>query len=281
MRSTLSICAALLAIGSSQAQASELFHDDFESGTNLSSPLPSGYGWNGTNSGSADAVGVSADIAHSGTHSVKFTFGGNADLADDAWSELRYVLGYNMNEVYMQWYVYYPDGTEGLGPKWQHRMVSPNNNKFYKLWADSYTNYTVATGVSTHALENQCDLYFVEYGTNQGLPVAGHGASADFSGTDERLGRWLKIQIRTKTATAANNDGAIQMWIDDVMVLNDTALPLYPSGGAGNYLRNGYLMGWMNSGFAETSSMYIDDVTIADAPIGTVGPRAPNNLQVH
>ncbi len=276
----------VLVLGTTQAHAVELFHDDFESGSDLFNPLPSGYGWNGAWSDPGDAIGVSTGVAHSGTRSVKFTFGGGAD-SDDARSELRYILGQNMTEVYMQWYQYYPSGNENpsVGPKWVHRTAPTggNNNKFYKLWDDDYQHYKVATGVSTHPGANLHDKYFVEYGSNLLGFVGEWGGHGDYTVDDSYLGRWTKIQIHTRCATAANNDGVIEMWIDDVRVMGDTTLDLYPIDGIGNYLRNGYLMGWSNSGFAQTTHTYIDDVTIADAPIDASPaskPKAPVNLQV-
>ena len=243
-----------------------LFTDSFER-----TAIPytvNGFGWNGSNTGAADGLAISSDIARTGTRSLKFTFAGGTP-GDSAWSELRYILGYNMQEVYFQFYQYYPSGKESptLGPRWLHR-VNPtiwSNNKFFKLWADSYASYTVATGISTINTSDGHDLFFVEYGTNQlAGGVDGHGAKPNFIANDSHLGRWLKIQIHIKCATAANNDGAEEMWVDDVRVMSNTNLPLYPAGGIGNYFRNGYLMGFMNSGFSQTTHTYIDDVKISD-----------------
>lgn len=244
------------------------FYDNFESGD--LSHTESGFGWNGTSSGPAPdgKPVVSTDIARSGSHSVKFTFGAGG-AGDDAWSELRYILGRNMTDVYIQWYQYFPNGTEGLGPKWVHRQDYPDNNKFLKLWADSYTSYTVTTGVSTRSKSNGDSVIYTDYGTNQTGGVGQFGAAQDSVGIDDsRRGRWVKFQWHIKAATSANNDGVIQMWVDDQLVLSNTNLPLYPSGGVGNYFRNGYIMGWANSGFSQTSVTYIDDVTISDTYIG-------------
>lgn len=249
-----------------------LFYDNFESGLVQQSDS-NAYGWGSTNgfvnTGSGDSLAISADIAHSGTHSLKFTFAGvGAGVADYAWAEMNYHLGQNMQDVYLQWYQYYPNGTESpsLGPKWKHRagIGQWGNNKWFKLWDDNYTNYHVATGISTINDTNSNDLFFVEYGA-AGLPggVDGHGALPNFLADDTYLGRWLKIQVHVKCATAANNDGAIEMWVNDVRVMSNTNLPLYPTGGIGSYLRNGYLMGYFNSGMDATSSTYIDEFKIS------------------
>ncbi len=38
---------------------------------------------------------------------------------------------------------------------------------------------------------------------------------------------------------------------------------MYPAQGDGNFFRNGYLMGWANTGFDATTFVYIDDFTIS------------------
>jgi hypothetical protein len=59
----------------------------------------------------------------------------------------------------------------------------------------------------------------------------------------------------------------MEMWVDGVKTVSNTGLPMYPTGGVGNYLLNGYIMGWSNSGFSTTSSTYIDDVVVSGTPI--------------
>ena len=255
------------------AYAGALFYDNFESGN--FSHKESEFGWNGTNAGSGDALSVSTDIAHSGTHSVKFTFGGGPAGAD-AWSELRYILGKNMTEVYVQWYQYFPNGTEGLGPRWYHRSDGPSNNKLFKLWADNYSGYTVMTGISSEPLAGGDSTFYTDYGTNQTGGNGNFGKATDRVGLTNKLrGRWVKFQYHVKTASSANNDGVLQMWVDDVLTVNNTTLNLYPLDGVGNYFRNGYMMGWSNSGFAQTTNTYVDDVTISDAFISGDPLKAP------
>lgn len=265
-----------LGLVSNFAYSATLFVDDFESGS--LAPKNNGYGWNGSNWGNDDAKPtVSTDIAHSGNSSLKFTFGGGP-VGDDAFSELRYILGERRNEAYIQWYQYFPDGSEGLGPKWNHRRDSPHNNKFLKLWADVYGGgHSVSTGVSTHAGDNGVSRPFPVYGTSatNGTDRWGEPYSTQFI-DDSLKGKWVKFQFHIKTATSANNDGVIQMWIDDKLVMDSQTVPLYPAGGVDNFLRNGYIMGWSNSGFDQTSYTYIDDFQISDTYIGGNPPSAPS-----
>lgn len=255
------------------AYAGVLFSDTFESG-NLSH-TENGFGWNGTNAGSGDGLSVSTDIARSGTRSVKFTFGGGPAGAD-AWSELRYILGKNMTDVYIQWYQYFPDGTEGLGPRWTHRSDGISNNKLFKLWADKYTGYTVMTGIGSYPLSGGNSNFFTDYGTNQTGGNGNFDKDIDRVGLTNTLrGRWVKFQYHVKTASSANNDGVLQLWVDDVLTINNTDMNLYPLNGVGNYFRNGYFMGWSNSGFAQTTNTYVDDVTISDTFISGDPLKAP------
>ena len=72
-----------------------------------------------------------------------------------------------------------------------------------------------------------------------------------------------------KLATSATaNDGIVQLWLNDVLTANFTTLPLYTAqAGAKNWIRNGYIMGWSNSGFTQTTHTYIDDFVISGNPI--------------
>lgn len=279
MRMMSSVFLACSVFVAEQSYAEILFVDDFETGSKKEST--NGFGWGAVNYGNGDAAPqVSNDIAHSGSNSLKFTFGGGPD-GDDAFSEQRYRMGYNMNEAYIQWYQYFPDGTEGLGPKWVHRNSSgPDNNKFLKLWADIYgAGHTVSTGVSAYRDFNGIagnSRHIPVYGTSQINGTDPWGEPMSSQPLDDSLrGKWVKFQFHIKTATSSNNDGVIQMWINDKLVLDSHDLPLYPTGGVGNYLRNGYIMGWANSGFAQTSYTYIDDFIISDTYIGGNPPSAP------
>jgi hypothetical protein len=243
--------------------------DDFEQG-HLGAGS-SGFGWGeamGSRNGAEKPV-VSSDIAHSGRYSLKFIFlGGGA--GKDAWSEQRFHFGKLLSEVYLRWYQYFPTGAEqpSLGPRFVHRNdTGPNNNKFLKVWDDDYSKYKLSAGFSTNPTANGNSVIITEYGTN-GRGVGPFKSQSDGRGiTDVRRGRWVRFDVHIRTATAANNDGVIELWVDGVKTINNTTLPMYPDGGVGNYLRNAYIMGWANSGFTTTTFTYIDDLAISATPI--------------
>lgn len=283
MHTSVCLWCLTFSLGISTAQAAELFHDDFESGSNLTTPLASGYGWNGRNIGEGDALGVTTDVARSGTHSLKLTFAGNPS-GEDAWSEQRFTLGASLTEIYLQWHQYFPSGADGLGPKWVQRSESPANNKMLRLWDDDYGAYRVKWGFSTYPTGSwgATTVYgneelVSEYAHNGAGMQQYRPAAIDFV-NDGARGRWVKITVRVKVDSGSGN-GVMQVWKDDAMIINLTNIANFPTSGIGNYIRNGYLMGWSNTGFDATSSTYIDDFIIADAPIGIVKPSAPANLQ--
>lgn len=246
---------------------SYLFHDEFTSlGLKTSSY---GISWSSSNAGSGDKLPVvSRDCLYNGKPSLKFTFGGGIDT-DDAWSEQRIVLP-NMPEFWMQFYRYYPNGQESpsVGPKWFHRDApGTDNNKFLLFWSGPYVGYNVITGIGAWRNSSGHDVLYPGYSSNQIKAFGQHGLPSAPPHDDSMLGRWVKVNAHFKCATAANNDGVIQLWEDDNLKIDCTNLPLYPLNGEGNYFSDGYLMGWFNSGFNETTHCYLADVIIHDKPI--------------
>ena len=245
------------------------FIDDFDTCALSKAAGGSGFGWRSALGGATERPAVTRAIAHSGECSLKFTFAAGGKGVD-AWSEQRFALGKRLGELYIQWYQYWPDGTEqpSVGPKFHHRQdKGPNNNKFLRLWDDDYRHYRVKLGFSTIPKGNGDSEMMTEYGTNE-RGVGASGAKGDNRAiTEYERGHWVKIQVHVRLSSAANNDGVIEMWVDGVRTIGNYSLRLFPGSIAGNYLRNGYLMGWANSGFNQQTSTYVDDVVIAGYPI--------------
>jgi hypothetical protein len=176
-----------------------------------------------------------------------------------------------------------------------HQRSSPSNNKFLRLWSgntsdgnDGYSQFNVKVGASSDVggVATGDEQIYAEYGENM-LGVGPFGTTgsqpsssfADFL-TDSYRGRWIDIRVHVKAATSANNNGVIQIWRDGAQVVNATNLPTYPSGGTGNYYNYGYLLGWANSGFAQATSVYIDDVTISTNGFGGTGSGTTSTTPV-
>ncbi len=257
--------------------ATPAFSDGFDTGAR--SPQQSGYGWTFTQNGAdGDAVGISSAVARSGAYSMKFTYGGNASLCDDAFAEQRFTLGENLPEVWFEYYVFIPAGGTAAGTRFYHRSPTcaaendPNgvnsNNKFFILWDQDYTNKHVKVGFEYRRSQAAGDGDSYLYGTwctdtrvcsDWGWP--GHMWDPAF--TDAMKGRWVQVRIHTRVADSkAAANGMLQLWVDGALRVNMQNLDLAASAGGNNWFRNGYLMGWSNSGFNQTTSVYVDDFKI-------------------
>jgi hypothetical protein len=245
------------------------FSDGFDTGAKSASQ--DGYGWTGGPS-------VSSDIAHSGKYSLKFDYPGNADLCKDATKEQRFTMGQDLPEVWFEYYIYFPNGTEGIGPKFFHRSPvcaaknDPNgiiaNNKFFALWDVQYepkdTKVLFEYRPSTIFPNGDSRIYGMWCSDTRNCgPYNWKNGSWDGAITDATRGRWVQIRIHARAADskeAAN--GVLQLWADGVLHVDMHGLDLAPNPGGNRFFRNGYLMGWANSGFTEATNVYIDDFKI-------------------
>jgi len=215
---------------------------------------------------------VSSAIAHSGTNSLRFHYQAAAD-GSDSYAEQRFSLGRNLREVWVEFYIYYPDGTEGVGPRFIHRTESSNgnNDKFIRIWGDNY-NAPNKVGASTFPQTGGNERLGFEYSKLQHAIGQYNSGYVDPFVTDSTRGRWLQIRYHAKMATDSSSyDGAIDIWVDGVkysavdnkgnpgLNIYDNSIP---------YWNTGYLLGWANSGFAQDTYVYVDDVEFYDANPG-------------
>ncbi|HEX9894284.1 MAG TPA: hypothetical protein VGA78_10195 [Gemmatimonadales bacterium] len=253
------------------------FSDSFDGCGSLNKTAnAAGFRWADTQGGVGEDPGISSAIARSGSCSLKFTFVGSSNMADDSWSEQRFAFGKKLSEVYVGWYQYFPSGLESpaVGPKFVHRNDpnGPDNNKLLRLWDEDYSQYNVKAGFSmlpSSTGDGQLNTEYIWRSANgSGNSVANVGPWTGIV-TNATRGTWAKFRVRMKLATSATaNDGIVQLWLNDVLTANFTTLPLYTAqAGAKNWIRNGYIMGWSNSGFTQTTHTYIDDFVISGNPI--------------
>ena len=212
-------------------------------------------------------VDVSSSIARSGTRSARFRQG--APQGDGTWAELRFGGLPRLNEVYVQYYLYMPSGTENpsVGPK--VTVLNPGgNDKFFRIWADDY-GAAPKLGASTWSQSGNTGALGHEYTYTppSGVPWGmGQGPTAPplvpFI-IDANKGRWIQMRLHFKVSGSDNRSGVIQIWADGRLLVDQTQLAVYPPNGVGNYLANGYILGYANSGFAPGQYMYVDDVTFS------------------
>lgn len=278
VRPCSSIQAATLALLlgiTSTASAQTIFTDDFESG-DMSQTMNEARWVYGTN------TNVTSAIARSGDYSLRFVYTAGGQAGDYSWSEQRFALGRQMTDVWLRWYQYFPAGDEGLGPRWYHRSRSdvPDNNKLLRLWDNDYSNYNIKAGFSYLPAGNGDSTIVPKFGTDGG-GVGDWGLEPAVGVINESArGRWVEFIAHVKVDDGLGN-GVLDLWIDGSRVLQNV-LSMLPSLGEGNYFQYGYLMGWANSGFDQTSYTYIDDFIISDSPIepGSSPPEAPTDVIV-
>lgn len=250
-----------------EARAEVLFQDSFEIGG--LSHEESGIRWLASNDGSDDLVAVSSERALTGDYSLKFRFGGSSNTNDDAWAEQRMDLGGQKTELWIQYYLYLPSNYE-------HRDVSPDNNKFIAVYRDPYTDPGFQVNFSTGSLSNRdsrFDLHYYYFGAEQ------RKISFDKPiWTDTERGRWNKVVVHVKVPSGDVADGVMELYVNDVKQIEVTDLNSY--GGSGqNYFDELYLLGWANSGFDEDTTMYIDDVTISTTLLDISPPVKPATVK--
>jgi hypothetical protein len=77
------------------------------------------------------------------------------------------------------------------------------------------------------------------------------------------LGKWTRIRFHFKLSSARlKADGVYQMWANDSLLVNAQNQTFWNAKAvpADASFRNGYLLGWANSGFTDRTLLFIDDV---------------------
>ena len=252
----------LLLLVPSYSSGAVFFEDSFESGDFTYYDPTSGAGWTGVDYGTAnEEPEVNTVKPHTGTYSASFTFEGNSDLGDDAFSELRYTLGTQQTEVYMSYWIYFPANytTRDSG--------GANNNKLIRLWGDDEVNDDTRVGMSSSLGDK---VFFEAKESGWPLELDCGGTMDPLEGSDTWniiKDQWVYIEMHLKL-DSGSGDGALQLWINNVLVSNNTNLSWIDAPCASGFFRHGYLLGWANSGFDEDTTVYIDDVTFSTTRIG-------------
>lgn len=235
-----------------------VFQDDFESGSLNKSQ--NGVSWT-----SAAWVNVTNEISRSGSRSLAFRQGDSKE-----WAEARFGGLAQLPEVFMQFWLYQPDGTENpsVGPN--VTVPGKRNDKFFRLWGGEYGSANdIKFGASTWAGQLGVEYKYNENGILWSMGEGGEATAPDvitkhfLIGNPAYKGRWVSVRIRCKVSTMNQSDGIIQIWLDGILVLNRIHLAASPTNGALNAFESGYLLGWANNGFPAAQRMYVDDFTIS------------------
>jgi hypothetical protein len=246
--------------------ADNLFTDGFESGDLSHTENGVAYAY-GTN------TSVSTENKLEGDYALRFRYKAAAD-GKDSFSEQR--LRYpQTNELWIKFDIYIPTN-------YVHRTQNgASNNKFLAIYRNDYRdpgfqvnwslnpNGTGGSDLSLHRYRN---------GAEQEAISPSGGIGKDFLSADD-LGKWINIIAHVKTpSNESANDGVMQMWKNGVLVCDENELNNY-GGQNENYMDELYLLGWSNSGFAEDTIFFIDNIVIDNKPF--VRPKSPTNFEVY
>lgn len=240
----LSLSAAM----QTHSAAAVLFSDDFEAG-NLSKRVGNAS-WNASTS-----VSVATDQAVSGRYAARFTFNGSSSISEDAFAELRFDVGALQQSLWIQYKLFVPSN-------YVHRNGDgATNNKLIRLWGADYGDVE-KVGYSMWARSGMSSVATDWNYNGQGIGPK-DGEYSNFI-TSADLGRWMTIKIFVQAATSSRL-GTMKLWKNGQLIIDDSnKINNYWSSNPHAY-RYGYLLGWSNTGFTNTTYMYIDDVIFATA----------------
>lgn len=239
---------------------SPFFADDF-AGTQFNNA--NGFTWGTPNDTSV--------VTFDGFNAIRFRYGPDAP-AEDSSAEQRFDLGINCPELWLEYDIHIP-------ANFTHRNDSPQNNKFALFWRTIYSDvtngtwrlgfeYTTNSGATPNSLMRAySSRWDLNSQTDSGPNYSPTGQGDTFISASGPLiiNEWNQVRIHLKAATdQTSSDGAQQMWINGVLVLSITNGRFwnYPTGTdpVDCYLRNGYFMGWANSGFLAETDFHIKAV---------------------
>lgn len=246
------------------AQAGVIFQDDFESG-DLSNSAGGFY----HNSVRAKVL---PDKPKAGQYSLRMRLQGGAD-GQDSWAEQRIHLNGQYTSVWIKYDIFLPSN-------YTHRSQSGGvNNKFIGIYRAPYAPETFHNNFSLSPNgSGGSNLQIHRFRNGAEQPILRPSLGRDFiTATD--LGKWSQILIHVQVpSNSGASDGVMQMWKNGVLVADYKNLDNYGGNGV-NFIDEIYLVGWANSGFAQDTDYYFDNLVISDTPI-VFSPPAKTTVTV-
>ena len=162
-----------------------------------------------------------------------------------------------------------------------HRRESPNNNKFFRLWSNTY-NDSEKVGASTLSQDSNGNSRIAaenESPVTKGIEQ--YSVQNNFITAADR-GTWVNFVIYVKAPTDSTNF-ILKIYKNDNLIVDHTYDNNFVPGTQG--YRYGYLMGWANAGYSEETNFYLDNVefydnNIMDGQSAVVKPMPPTSLVV-
>lgn len=241
----------------------QIFNDGFEYGN--FTKTQNGFTWN-LGAAYQDPT-VETTQPKDGTYSAEFAYPGdgvgNPD-SPDSWKELEFSLGAQYSEIWIKYDIFIPSN-------YVHRTGGAENNKLMYL----YNAATTAGSTCYFGFESWPDgsgsyvpLHLKYDGTDYGHDHPGNnyfGQTSDpfpFVVTASDLNKWMTLVFHLKYSTSAvASDGVAEVWKNGTKEMEYLTLDNYST--TNNYFDRGYILGWANSGFANDTTLYVDNFVVS------------------
>jgi hypothetical protein len=231
-----------------------IISEDFELFTAYD-PNENGFYWKIDNN-----TGTVSDPDNASNTVMSFEFEGNPDLGGDAQAQQGFGIGANQQELWFSYRLFVPEN-------YHHRDAtsSDNNKAFFTIWGGNYTGSNVhsrtefwpqddGTSVFSFAYKRHNQTYTTHYFSDSDgrTRVVGIEA-ADY-------GQWMDVVVQIKVSDKGATNGVFNIWKNGALLASWRDLDNSSADGIDdNEYTDGYLLGWANSGFAETTTFYMDD----------------------
>ena len=202
---------------------------------------------------------------------LSFEYEGNSDLSEDAHAQQSFGIGTNQQELWFSYWLFVPEN-------YQHRSPTGtgNNKAFFTIWGGSYSGSNVHsrtefwrkddnTSIISFAYKKHNDAYTSHYFTDSdgrtdivGIETVDHG-------------QWMDVVVQIKVSDKDVTNGAFNIWKNGTLLASWRDLDNSSADGiTDNAYTDGYLLGWANSGFDETTTFYLDDFKLGTTA-GSIG----------
>lgn len=257
-------CPAVVVSATASAEMPFEYQEGFESGSLNTDPVvrqeTEVFKWKG-----GTRTLVTPEKAKSGSYSLRFHYPASAD-GKDSHAEQRFLIPQGASEVTFEYDLYVPRN-------FHHReQETSENNKFMFLWSGKY-----GTVASDQSVGFEYWPAFLEGGPRDESVLSHHLGPGQtdwrhktptrkpvFSAADR--GKWVNFQIYVKFSSESGRDGRLTVTKNGSTLFDVQNIANYSS--SGNFIDQGYLLGWSNSGFDEDTYFYLDNFKV------TVGTKA-------
>lgn len=267
LRTIQSLIAGIaLSAASSMSYGQVMFTDDFSSGD--LTKTQNGFQW-------LDMTNTKV-VTFSGSKALEFTYSATS-AGQDGWSEQRFALGNYYRDVWVKYDIYVPSNYT------LRELV--NEKSYLTLWTDSYTGAPgVAGGFQHFGNPNGSDyLMFQDWSAAKSVAHI-RDETRKPAAFSAHKGKWANIIMQMKAGTGSG-DAVIKLWVDNNLVFDISPgnpnpyismTTLLYQAGANNRFNFGYLLGWSNNGFNQTTRIYIDNFVFSNTPlINSDPPSSP------